>query len=129
LPAASGDWASSKAAYRFYDNSKVTAKAMLRPHLSKVKSRTSESGIILAVQDSTYLNLDSFRAMTGLDFVQSGNTCSHKGLVFHLSIAFSVEGEYLGLLGYKLFSRSEKREFSRYENNSSWRFQLRMAEK
>lgn len=111
LSTACGDWAGAKGAYRFFDNQKVTPEEMLRPHLMKVKSRSNGRNVVLAVQDSTYLNLDSFRCMQGLGFVEGSSTWAHKGLVFHPSLAFSTEGECLGFLGYKLCSKSETRVF------------------
>jgi len=115
IPAACGDWANSKAAYRFFDNKNVTAEKILAPHLSMIKSRTSCQNVVLAIQDSTYLNLDSFDSMDGLGFVDCSNKWAHKGIVFHPSVAFTPEGQCLGLLGYKIYSRSESREYSRHD--------------
>lgn len=108
IPAACGDWAGSKTAYRFFDNEKVTPAKMLEPHLTMLKSRTHSQSVVLAVQDSTYLNLDTYTSMQDLGFVESSNTWSHKGLVLHSSLAFTTQGECLGMLCYKIFSRSEK---------------------
>ena len=80
-----------------------------------IQSRTSYQSVVLAIQDSTYLNLDSFDSMEGLGFVDCSNKWTHKGLVFHPSVAFSREGECLGLLAYKIYSRSESRVYSRHD--------------
>ena len=105
IPSACSDWASSKAAYRFLDNDNVTPSKMLEPRLLRLKERCESHNVVLAVQDSTYLNLDSFRSMDGLGFIESSSKWSHKGLVFHPNVAFSTDGECLGLLGYEIFSR------------------------
>ena len=49
------DWADTKAAYRFFDNKKVTAEELLKPHQQRTVSRMAEHPVVLAVQDTSFL--------------------------------------------------------------------------
>ena len=50
------DWADSKAAYRFVDNQKVTPEKILAPHSERTVERMLDHDIVLALQDTTFLN-------------------------------------------------------------------------
>ena len=54
--ATGGDWASTKAAYRFINNPKVSAEKILAPHREASFARFRGQRVILAVQDTTELN-------------------------------------------------------------------------
>ena len=56
LPAATDDPASLKAAYRFFANDYVRAEAMLASHVQSTKRRLQAVEVVLAVQDTTYLD-------------------------------------------------------------------------
>jgi beta-glucosidase-like glycosyl hydrolase len=56
LNQASGDWAATKAAYRFFENERVTAEELLAPHQWETQKRMATQALVLAVQDTTYLN-------------------------------------------------------------------------
>ena len=111
-----GCWAETKAAYRFIDNSKVSGSTLLEAHYNKTKERILGKEIILAIQDTTYLNLDNYKAMEGLGSVQCKRAQRYKGLMFHLSLAFSVNGYCLGLLGYKLYLRDDFQQVKKGDN-------------
>jgi hypothetical protein len=54
LPLACQDWAATKAAYRFFDNDRVTEQGVLAGHFAATKSRMSATtGTILILQDTT----------------------------------------------------------------------------
>ncbi|ESY64946.1 hypothetical protein X743_30265 [Mesorhizobium sp. LNHC252B00] len=54
IPAACGDWAAAKAAYRFFDNPRVTEHSVLAGHLAATAARVAASeGPILLLQDTT----------------------------------------------------------------------------
>ena len=50
------DWADTKAAYRFFDNDKVTHERVLSPHQQQTVVRMSKHPLTLAVQDTSFLN-------------------------------------------------------------------------
>jgi hypothetical protein len=54
IPAACGDWAAAKAAYRFFDNPRVTEHGVLAGHFAATAARVAVSeGQILILQDTT----------------------------------------------------------------------------
>lgn len=59
-------WSDTKGAYRLFDNKKVTADKILQPHRDSTLERVREEKLVLAVQDTTYLNYDKYKAKIGL---------------------------------------------------------------
>ena len=51
------DWADTKAAYRFFDNEKVTPEELLKPHQQRTVSRMAEHPVVLAVQDLSLIHI------------------------------------------------------------------------
>ena len=49
------DWADTKAAYRFFDNDKVTPERIRAPHHRRTVERMVQHKQVLAVQDTTFL--------------------------------------------------------------------------
>src|SRR5690349_17699704 len=64
------DWAGAKAAYRFFENDKVNARAILQVHAENTSRRIDQvNGPILAIQDTTTLNYNNFPSIEGLSEV------------------------------------------------------------
>ena len=53
LNQASSDWAATKAAYRFFRNSKVTPEKILEPHFLNTEFRLQGHRRIIVIQDSS----------------------------------------------------------------------------
>ena len=102
---ASEDWAATKAAYRLFDNEKVSAEKILRPHRDRTLERMKGETTVLVVQDTTYLNYDSHEYVEGLG--QIGNSRSDaQGLIMHTALAVTPEGLPLGLLSQRIWARN-----------------------
>ena len=57
IPEACQTEAAARAAYRFFTNEKVAMEAILAPHYEATAGRVAaKKGVILAVQDTTFLN-------------------------------------------------------------------------
>src|SRR5438552_3669748 len=56
IPQACGDWASAKAAYRFFANERVDSEALLESHRQATLERMRPHRVILAVQDTSSIN-------------------------------------------------------------------------
>lgn len=95
LPKQHGDWADLKAAYRFYNNAKVTPDALRVEHLNHVRTNCAGRTTILCVQDGSELDYTSHKAVQGLVFVGDGRG---QGLLQHSSLAVTTEGSVLGVL-------------------------------
>src|SRR5207248_3331641 len=102
LPEASGCWAATKAAYRFFDNPKVQPDgirdALRRDALGYLPAR----GPILAVQDTTDLDFTDHPATTGLGYLAHPK---HSGIFLHSVLAVSPDGVPCGLIDRRTWTR------------------------
>jgi hypothetical protein len=98
------DWASTKAAYRFFRNESVD-----------YRDRCKEYSSTLAIQDTTYLTYSNHEKTIGLCALTK-NRGKHKeniytlGLIMHSTFAVSLDGLPLGLINQKIYSRPEETE-------------------
>lgn len=117
------DWADAKAAYRFYDNRKVSEEAVLSPPLVRTPERMKAYQLVLAAQDTTELDYSHHPATTGLGPI-GNHEGKAQGLMLHTSFAFSLEGLPLGILSQDVWSREfaaraeDKKQVSIYEKES-----------
>jgi hypothetical protein len=102
IPGACGTWANSKAAYRFFDNPRVTHAAVLAGHRPACLARIQPERLILAVQDTTSLNYTPHPHTQGLGTLDNTQGL---GLMVHTSLAVSDAGVPLGLLAQHVWAR------------------------
>jgi len=102
LPDATDDPATLKAAYRFFDNDYVRAEAMLASHIQSTTRRLQAAPLVLAVQDTTYLDWTDHPATDGLGPLAAP---SHQGLLAHTTLAITPERVPLGLLAQQVWAR------------------------
>ena len=107
---ACGDWANTKAAYRFFQNENVNEKTILQSHVRNTLERTKERGTILAIQDTSYFNFTGHNKTIGLGVISKYPTKTLKintnaGLAMHTSFAVSLEGLPLGILDQSIYAR------------------------
>ena len=107
IPRACGDWAGSKAAYRFFDNERVQSGALLKSHRDGSLERMKEHRVILAVQDSTSINYSSHPWTEGLGPI--GSHPQHQGLLMHTTLALTTEGQCLGVIDAQFKARRSLR--------------------
>jgi hypothetical protein len=103
------DWADTKAAYRLLANEKVTAEKILGPSQQRTRERMKGYGLVLAVQDTTFLDYTRHTKTDGLGPIGTPQQ-NLKGLVMHSTLAFSPEGMPLGLLAQEIWARSGEEE-------------------
>lgn len=104
LPDATDDPAALKAAYRFFDNDYVRAEAMLASHIQSTTHRLQTLPLVLAVQDTTYLDWTDHPHTTGLGPLAAP---SHQGLLAHTTLALTPERVPLGLLQQQVWARDK----------------------
>jgi hypothetical protein len=63
---ASEGWAATKAAYRFFENPQASAKKIFAAQRLRTRQRMEEQTVVLAIQDTTYLNYSHHPQTTGL---------------------------------------------------------------
>ncbi len=117
VPAACGDWAATKAAYRFFDNPRITEHAMLAGHFAATAMRCATSeGPILILQDATEFIYS--RAQPGkICFTKTINGGRYKagqpnvvtlcGVLMHSSLAVTLSGTPLGFTAAKFWTRTK----------------------
>jgi len=66
---ASEDWAATKAAYRLFSNDEVTPEELFSVHQERTSQRLEGEKVVLAVQDTTYLNYDGHDACKNLGYI------------------------------------------------------------
>jgi Transposase DNA-binding/Transposase Tn5 dimerisation domain len=115
IPQACGSAAETKAAYRFWDNDAVSPEGILQPHRQRTIERSSQHPIVLAVQDTTEIDLSSHAATEGLGYLGSP---SARGLLVHNVLCVSPDGTPLGLLDQFVWTRLLEERGKRYTRNA-----------
>ena len=64
VPAATRGRAEMEAAYRFFDNDKVSPEKVLQPHIEATRERISQAEVVLLVQDTTDIRRHPIRGHT-----------------------------------------------------------------
>lgn len=104
-----GNWAESKASYRFFGNVKVTKDEILKQHVERTVARAeSAAEVVLAIQDTTYLDFTHHPKTLGLGKLTrpQKNRPPLVGFVLHNTLAVTPDGQCLGLLDQKIYRRS-----------------------
>ncbi len=118
LPMACGDWASTKAAYRFLDNDRVNEQAILAGHFQATRSRfAAAAGPILVLHDTTEFSfrrsdtqaIGRTRKVGSGQKSKAGRQRMHTvcGILMHSSLAVTTAGLPLGLAAVKLWTRKK----------------------
>ena len=95
IPATCGGWAETQAAYRLFDHPKVTAEAVLAPHIERTLERIRAQPRVLCIQDTSEIDYTSKPSMEGLGPL---NLEVRQGLYLHPTLAVTPDRVCLGLL-------------------------------
>jgi hypothetical protein len=88
---ASEDWAATKAAYRFFENPKASAKKIFAAHRAKTVQRMAGQSVVLAIQDTTYLNYSHHPQTSGLGPIGDSRSDA-QGLIMHGTLVVTPDG-------------------------------------
>jgi hypothetical protein len=105
IPAATQEPSTMKAAYRFFANDHVQPQAMLASHVQSSQRRMQAVPLVLAVQDTTYLDWTDHPATKDLGPLAAP---SHQGLLAHTTLAITPERVPLGLLQQQVWARDKE---------------------
>jgi hypothetical protein len=105
IPAALGGRTELEAAYRFFDNEKVTSQKILQPHFHTTAKRCMQQKIVLCAQDPS--ELDFTRPHQQVVGAGPLYVSSHRGAFLHLNEAFTEDGTPLGSIDAKIWARIE----------------------
>lgn len=102
VPQATGSWANTKAAYRFWDLPHLKAETIRSAHYASTQQRLAAHSTILAIQDTTDLDFTHHPKTKGLGYLE---TPYQQGLKVHSVLAVSVAGVPLGILDQQVWHR------------------------
>jgi hypothetical protein len=115
LPAACHGWAETQAAYRFFDNDRITPEQLLRPHYDATLERLRQHPVALIPQDTTEFNLTRPQEKVGGPLGDE----KHWGLHDHVALAVTPERLVLGVVHNFTWARNpedfHKRSEARYK--------------
>jgi Transposase DNA-binding/Transposase Tn5 dimerisation domain len=104
IPAACLGRAEIKAAYRFFDNDKVTFEKVIEPHIATSKQRVAEHQVVLFVQDTTEIDLTrSEQGVAGVGELDG----ARQGFLLHEMQAFTTDGIPLGTVWAEPINRTD----------------------
>lgn len=116
VPAATHGRAEMEAAYRFFDNDKVSPEKILKPHIEATRERISQAEVALLVQDTT--DLDLTRPNQQVKGAGRLERETRRGVFFHPLLAFDGHGLPLGVAWQKNWTRSRiKKKRTKYERD------------
>lgn len=103
IPAACGGRAEMEAAYRFFDNDKVTFDQVLGPHLARTRQRLADQEVVLLVQDTREVDLTRpHQEVAGAGELDG----SRRGFRLHEMQAFTPAGTPLGTVWAEVLNRT-----------------------
>ena len=105
IPAATNARAEMEAAYRFFDNDKVSPEKILRPHIEATRERISQTDFVLLVQDTT--ELDVTRPQQQVRGAGPMDCETRRGAFLHPLQAYDISGLPLGTVWQKTWAREE----------------------
>ncbi len=107
IPQATGDWASTKGAYRFFSNTKVTPEKVNAGHRESTKERIEarNEAVVLAIQDTTLVDYTSHSDVKGLGKLGRSWT---QGLILHPTLVASTQGIPLGIIHQQIWARTQE---------------------
>ncbi len=116
VPQASGDWAATKAAYRFWDNPRVAPDDIRAAHRESTCERLSghAGAPVLAVQDTTSFDFTDHPATAGLGYLAHSK---RSGLWLHSALAVTAEGVPLGVIDRRTWTRDPEALGKRAQRN------------
>ena len=105
---ACGNWASTQAAYRLFNNPKASASRMLKPHREATAMRMAGcGGAVLVMQDTVFFSYGTHVKTRGLGPIGKSNATHDRGLIMHNALAFTTSGVPLGILSQNIWARRE----------------------
>jgi hypothetical protein len=118
IPLACGDWAATKAAYRFLDNDRVSEAEILAGHFAATQQRfAATDGSILVLHDTTEFSFtrENAEAIGLTHKVAKGHKDERGrqrmstvcGILMHSSLVVTADGLPLGLAAIKLWTRQK----------------------
>jgi hypothetical protein len=104
IPQACGSPADTKGTYRYLENKRVTAEALIKSMAQATAAACGGIPVIYAVQDTTCFNYSTLKGTAGLGPIGDGPA---RGIHLHSTLALNRNGVPLGLLNLNFWTRPE----------------------
>ena len=115
IPQGAGSPAAAKATYRFLENERVSADLLWSPIHEHTARALRGVERVLAIQDTTFINLPTLEATEGLGTV---NGKDEEALLMHSVLAVRPDGHILGMLDNQIWARPPE-EFGKAKDRKS----------
>jgi hypothetical protein len=102
VPQACGNWADTKATYRFWDDDRLTPEAILEGHIRSTIERATAHQRVLLVQDTTAFDFGHHPTTRGLGRLEHP---AQYGMKLHTVLVVSPEGVPLGVVHQQMWVR------------------------
>jgi hypothetical protein len=127
IPAACGGHAEMTAAYRLFDNPKVTWEKVLEPHRAATRQRMAQQPVVLLVQDTTEIEVTRPQQQVVGAGPLDGPT--RRGAFAHVMEGFTPDGTPLGEVWTDVWARDDEEEARTKEEKRRERKALPIEEK
>jgi hypothetical protein len=107
LQTACKGWAETIAAYRFFNNEKVTEAALLAPHKEATMQRVKAQKRVLVIQDTTEIDYSTKKELEGKGPL---NYEERQGFFAHSQYVVTPERLPMGIWGTKIYARDQCKE-------------------
>jgi len=105
IPAACGGYAEMMAAYRFFNNDKVTLENVLASHIEATRLRMAEQPVVVLTNDTTEIDLTKpEQLVAGAGPLDDG---PRRGFFLHPLIGFTPDGTPLGTVDATVWTRED----------------------
>jgi hypothetical protein len=106
IPAACGGYAEMTAAYRLFENERLSFEDVLQPHIDATRRRVAEQPVVILGQDTTELDFTRpQQQVVGAGPVDGGK---RRGAFLHPLCAFTPDGVPLGTVAARVWTRSDE---------------------
>lgn len=126
VPAAFQSWGETVAAYRLFDNEKVTAERVLEPHRDATLARMKEFPVVLCIQDTTELDYTDKPQVQGLGPLTYEFSV---GLYIHPTLAVTPDRLCLGVLDNWTWARDPEDHGGKERQHRQHRLKRPLEEK
>ena len=116
IPAACHSWEETKAAYRFFDNKKVTSERILQPHIKSTINRIIPQKTVLLIQDTTQLCYSGQKEKSGVGPSKNDHQLA---LFLHPILAVTPEKIPLGVIDDFSWHRTELQSKTKTKTQAS----------
>lgn len=106
IPEACGGYAETAAAYRFFDNQKVSFEKVLQPHIEATRRRIAEQAVVILVQDTSEIEVTRpEQQVAGVGPLDDG---ARRGVWLHPLHGFTPDGTPLGTVQATVWTRDDE---------------------